>query len=195
MHAQTTILTHAGEYYLQGEMEMAAGFKLNKDHSFDFFFSYGALDRQAEGTWTIVDSKIVLNSRKSSSDFSLVDSKKTEENGLLINMLCSNPQLNEHFFALLTANGQTDTAQADNSGIIRFATKKADSITLFFEMCPEKKFVFSLKDLPQNVFSFRVEPTLFDVRFEKFSMHITQNEISGPLPFSGDHVCRFKRKH
>ena len=38
-----------GEYYLTGVMETASGFRLNADSSFDFFFSYGALDRSGKG--------------------------------------------------------------------------------------------------------------------------------------------------
>jgi hypothetical protein len=43
MMAQTNNIT--GVYNLRGVMEMASGFKLNNDSSFEFYFSYGALDR------------------------------------------------------------------------------------------------------------------------------------------------------
>ena len=38
MQAQTKTDSPAGEYYLRGVMETAAGFKLNEDHTFNFFF-------------------------------------------------------------------------------------------------------------------------------------------------------------
>ena len=52
MLAQSKTASPAGEYYLRGVMETAAGFKLNEDSTFQFFFSYGALDRQGRGKWT-----------------------------------------------------------------------------------------------------------------------------------------------
>ena len=35
----------AGEYYLKAVMETASGFNPHSDSTFEFFFSYGALDR------------------------------------------------------------------------------------------------------------------------------------------------------
>ena len=46
LNAQKNI---TGEYYLQGVIETASGFKLNDDSTFEFFFSYGALDRYGSG--------------------------------------------------------------------------------------------------------------------------------------------------
>ena len=51
MEAQQKTNTAIGEYYLSGVMETASGFKLNPDSTFQFFFSYGALDRSGSGTW------------------------------------------------------------------------------------------------------------------------------------------------
>ena len=53
----------AGAYYLQGVMETGSGFKLNKDSSFQFFYSYGALDRYGSGKWKLENHKIILNSK------------------------------------------------------------------------------------------------------------------------------------
>ena len=49
MNTPTIQSTVAGEYYLQGVMETASGFKLNEDSTFQFFFMYGAMDRVGEG--------------------------------------------------------------------------------------------------------------------------------------------------
>jgi hypothetical protein len=58
MHAQEHITGVTGEYYLEGVMETASVFQLNPDSSFNFFFSYGALDRSAKNT---IISLFVLN--------------------------------------------------------------------------------------------------------------------------------------
>ena len=41
--------TSAEEYYLTGVREMASGFLVKPDNTFQFFFAYGALDRQGAG--------------------------------------------------------------------------------------------------------------------------------------------------
>ena len=50
----------AGEYYLRGVTEVGSGFLLKPDSTFQFFFSYGALDRQGSGTWRIKEKEIVF---------------------------------------------------------------------------------------------------------------------------------------
>ena len=40
-----------GEYYCESISEMASGFNIKPDSTFEFFFSYGALDRFGTGTW------------------------------------------------------------------------------------------------------------------------------------------------
>jgi len=61
MHAQNN--TAIGIYNLQGVMETASGFKLNADSTFEFYFSYGALDRYGKGKWQITNDKLILNGR------------------------------------------------------------------------------------------------------------------------------------
>jgi hypothetical protein len=48
IQAQATI---PGEYYLRGVTEVGSGFLIKADSTFEFFFSYGALDRMGSGKW------------------------------------------------------------------------------------------------------------------------------------------------
>ena len=41
----------AGDYQLDGVMETGSGLRLREDGSFEWYFSYGALDLGARGTW------------------------------------------------------------------------------------------------------------------------------------------------
>src|SRR5687768_17783125 len=65
-----------GEYYLRGVMETASGFKLNTDSTFEFFYTYGALDRYGSGTWKQVDNIVTFNSRtQPGRDFAILKSE------------------------------------------------------------------------------------------------------------------------
>src|SRR6476469_2728788 len=82
MHAQNI----AGEYYLEGVRETASGFQLNEDSAFQFFYSYGALDRFGKGKWKMLnDSTIILNSDKRPPlDFKLEKQTSTAEKSITI---------------------------------------------------------------------------------------------------------------
>src|SRR5881275_521147 len=83
--AQSSTPAVEGAYYLQGVMEVGSGFKFNADHSFEFFYSYGALDRVAKGTWEQHgDSLILNNAPKPPKDFKLVQSKNTGSRQIII---------------------------------------------------------------------------------------------------------------
>ncbi|GAO43494.1 hypothetical protein [Flavihumibacter petaseus] len=79
--AQTSL---AGDYYLQGVHEVASAFRLKPDSTFEFFFSYGALDRTGTGRWSVAGGRIVFQSRPwPGSDFRLLgtDTEVPDGNG------------------------------------------------------------------------------------------------------------------
>lgn len=55
-----------GHYYLKGQMEMGSELLLRADGSFAWMISYGAVDQQAQGRWTLKDQTISLTSAKPS---------------------------------------------------------------------------------------------------------------------------------
>lgn len=50
----------AAEYQLDGVMETGSGLLLRADCSFEWYFSYGALDLGARGTWNSQDAAVEL---------------------------------------------------------------------------------------------------------------------------------------
>src|SRR5207237_1322865 len=114
----------AGEYYLRGIMETAAGFKLNKDGTFQFFFSYGALDRYGSGKWTLKGDHIVLNSEtKHPRDFALVESKKQDSGNITIKIAESNTHLFRYIYGTITASEKRQQGAAGNDGQIIFTSQ------------------------------------------------------------------------
>ena len=70
----------AGMYHLQEVKETASGFKLHPNGVFQFFFTYGAIDRYGSGNWTVEDDQVVLQSRAwPGNDFAGVDSKVIDQ--------------------------------------------------------------------------------------------------------------------
>ena len=59
--AQAPQAALAGEYHLDGVMETGSGLLLRDDGSFEWFFTYGALDLGARGKWKREGDTVVLH--------------------------------------------------------------------------------------------------------------------------------------
>ncbi len=182
MEAQKTA-TISGEYYLRGVMETASGFKLNEDSTFEFFFSYGALDRSGQGSWKLKDNKVVLNSPKpTGQSFSLISSKQTAADLITIKIIEENQFFLSSVYAIVKSGNNQLEGMTNKSGVITFPKQQADSIVLLFEFAPEKTAVFTLTNKDDNYFEFRFDPTALEVFFEDLSLTVEEKELKGQHP-------------
>jgi hypothetical protein len=173
----------AGEYYLRGVMDMACGFKLEEDHTFQFFLAYGALDRYGSGKWKIEGETIVLQSQSwSGKDFALVTSKKTTDEGVTISVTDPNPNILRYVFATLKNSAEGGWQHGDTDGVIKLPAEPVSSISLVFEFCPERFSVFKIDDPSHNYFEFRFEPWIFEFFFNDFRLQLTEGGLKGPHP-------------
>lgn len=171
----------AGEYYLRGVMETASGFKLNADKSFEFFFSYGALDRTGKGSWETRGDTLLLNSPvPTEQSFQLVTHKPVPGNEITIKILEDNPFFQSGVYAILR-QGNAQSEGQSKAGILIFPRQRVDSIVLVFEFCPEKTAVFAFNNKDDNYFEFKLSPGIMAVDFED------QRFILDAKGFSGQH--------
>lgn len=197
MNMQSNAQKATGTYSLRGVMEMAAGFNLQEDSSFEFFMSYGALDRTGKGKWTQQGNLVTFNSELSAkSHFSLVKSSKSSDSSIQIIISDPNPILNSAVYAVLVNGNSSSEPINHQKGIIRFPMQAADSVKLLFEFAPEKVAVFPLRLSEHNVYEFRFEPWVFDVEFRNQQFILTEEGLDGSLPFLKPGNYHFKRnKH
>ena len=182
-----------GEYYLRGVMEVASGFKLNADSSFQFFFSYGALDRYGTGQWQVKDGKLIFNSRpQPAKDFALVTSKAVPGNHTTIRIIDSNAFLLSYVHAKFSP-GSDQSLMTDKKGMIVLPKQRLDSISLLFEFCPERYSTFPVADSTHNFFEFRFEPWLMEVFFNNFSLQVDENGLLGRHPLMKGAEFRYNK--
>ena len=182
VHGQT-VKTMTGEYYLEGVREVGSGFKLNADSSFEFFFSYGALDRYGAGTWQIKDGKVVLNSKpQPEKDFAMVASSIRPGNKTTIRIIENNAMLLPYVTAVVRYKEGEDTLRTDSQGMITFPMKEVRSVSLVFEFCAERYSTFEIKEPTHNFFEFRFEPWLMEVFFSNFSLAADKSGLRGKHP-------------
>jgi hypothetical protein len=172
-----------GEYYLAGVPEMASGFKLDPDNTFQFFLMYGALDRYGSGEWKEGDGRVIFQSKPwSGKDFALVESKVVEDNAVVIKITDANDEVLRHVQASL--KGMEGTWQpADESGIIQFQKQDVVSgISLVFAFCPERFSVFRIDNPLHNYYEFRFEPWIVEYFFDDFQLEIMEEGLKGAHP-------------
>lgn len=173
----------AGEYYLEGVMETASGFRLNQDSSFDFFFSQGALDRYGKGRWTIQNGSIVLNSLPwPGSDFKWVKSYREISPYTRVQLNDSNTNLLSFFDVLLLKDGKVAEASTNQKGLASFRLTGADSILLQCRLCPERYSAFPIPDKSHTVFQFSIESWLLEVFLKDFRLEVEADRLTGNNP-------------
>ena len=195
MQAQEKTNTVIGEYYLRGVMEMASGFKLNPDSTFEFFFSYGALDRSGKGTWQQNGNQVTfVSNQEKGKDFSLISSSSVVNEAVKIKIVDANPSLRSNVYALLQSGDKRLEEITDKNGEISFPVTKVDSITLILEFCPEKAFLFTNSQPLHNSFEFRIEKNIMEVFFDHLVLTLNENGMEGRHPLLKEGVYRFEKR-
>ncbi|MGC4039133.1 MAG: hypothetical protein QM764_24455 [Chitinophagaceae bacterium] len=194
VNAQISDTTATGEYYLRGVMETASGFKLDGDGSFQFFFSYGALDRFGKGKWVQKDNRVFLNSIEThDADFALINSKKTSEKGITIKVTDQNTNLLRYIYCEVQSGHTKQHAKANENGEFFFTLQEVDSLILLFEFCPEKETKIVIPMKGNNYFEFRIEPWLMEVYFKNFSLQLREPGLAGGHPIMEGSDYRYEK--
>jgi len=193
LNAQKNI---TGEYYLQGVMETASGFKLNADSSFEFFFSYGALDRYGSGKWSKINDKIIFNSKPyPGKDFKMISSSHTNNNFITITIQDKNTMLLPFVYSFTgTLKEGEYPAKADSHGMIKLPASHADTLYLLFELVPERVSSFAIDTKTKNNFVFTFEPWAVEVFFKDFELAIDGNDLKGKHPIITKEDCVYEKE-
>jgi hypothetical protein len=191
MHAQNI----AGEYYLEGVMETASGFKINADSGFQFFFSYGALDRIGKGKWKMLnDSTIILNSDKRPPfDFKLEKQTSTAEKSITIQIDNNNRNILRYVEGFIKSGSTEKPFEMNAGGIAKLENQEIDSIGLIFTLCPDRYSVLPVAR-GNNYFVFQFEPWIAEVFFEDFILTYSDSTFIGKHPLLKGNNYTYRRE-
>lgn len=105
--------------YDGGQMEVAAGLELKADGTFRYELSYGALDEEASGRWSLSGGQILLTSAPVKPPrFSVVSQEKGADGVLKITMDFKDPYQQQDFDALIEKSaGKWDEQQLGIEGL------------------------------------------------------------------------------
>lgn len=183
-----------GEYYLGGVRETASGFKLNADSTFQFFFTYGALDRSGEGRWSVQNNTVLFNSKpRPATDFALVTSGAGTAGKITIQIKGDNVMLLKHVHCKIQGGGAAQEGMTNERGTLQFTAQPVDTIELVFEFCAEKKSVFTVQQRDHHYFEFAPEAWLMDVFFQNFCLALTGDGLAGGHPLSAETSFHYEK--
>jgi hypothetical protein len=105
--------------YDGGQMEIAATLELRPDGRFNYALSYGALDEQATGRWTVSGDRVLLSSNPVVAPrLFLVSRGRGTEGMLQLSLDVPRGVSRQYFDAMVTrSNGQTQKVQLSDEGL------------------------------------------------------------------------------
>lgn len=179
-----TAQTLKGFYRLQGGPDMAAEFRFTPEGRFEFGFAYGAVDREAKGTYTVMDGKITLHSDKvAGKDFS-VKEKKREGKGFTVKISNPNSYLTRHVMALFKKGDHYDQQYSNDEGIIHSQLTECDSIFVMSTLFPDAMtMIKGPADVTANYFELTLNPSLAQVSFKGVTPRVEKDRIILEMPF------------
>jgi hypothetical protein len=194
LNAQPAGFSLPGEYYLQGVMETASGFKLDSDSTFQFFYSYGALDRFGSGKWVIRDNSVFFTStQKHDADFALLKSEKKDGDGITVRIIDSIANMLRYVYCIIQSGNEKQQGVANADGTIHFKSQQVDSVTLLFEFCPERETKITIPVKGTNNFEFRFEPWIMEVFFKNFRLQFDEAGLRGGHPILEGNTFSYKK--
>ena len=185
-----------GIYLLEGVMETASGFRVNPDSSFDFFYSYGAIDRYGKGTFVFQGDSIVLQSApKPERDFILHEVKKIPETGFFLKVSDPNPMVVSHIRCLARYDdGREEEGATDSGGELYFPAGVVKRILLQHPFWPERVSGYDIDASGNNFYEFTIDPRIVEVDFNGIVLRLAGERLEGPHPLIPGREFRYTKK-
>ena len=179
LRSQNTDKDLTGEYSLTEILEMASGFKFNNDNTFQFFYIYGASDRQAHGTYKTEGSRIILNGSKSAgNDFSLIQKQNNKSgNKITVKITDKNVLLLKNVVCFFMNGKDTVIAETNSEGIAVTEMTDCNQIQLIHSCFPDLPSILEVDTKEANFFEFSLNPSLAEVVFDNFIMEQDETDI------------------
>jgi len=167
-----------GEYYFSRQ-EMVAGFNFSADGKFQFFYAYGAVDRNATGTFSVEGDLLKLKSDKEAGkDFTIQDQSK-QPKGYSIVFKDANQFLIKNILCVFFIDGKKLEAHSDSEGVLNMDLPNCDTIYVQHPLFPDIFTLIKDKKNSNNRFVLTLNPSLEQVSFKGIDFKIvSEKEIT-----------------
>lgn len=165
-----------GEYYFNRH-EMVVGFNFSADGKFQFFYSYGAVDRNATGTFSIEGEMLKLKSDKTAGHDFTITSQSKQGKGYTLKFEHSNKYLLRDIRCIFFVNGNMKEVFTDENGKMSTDLNQCDSILVQHSLFADVPTL--VKDIrnTNNRFTLSLNPSLEQVSFKGIDFKIVDSNI------------------
>ena len=170
--AQTTVV---GEYYFR-KMEMVAGFNFSEDSKFQFFYSYGAVDRNATGSFSIEKDTLKLRSDKEPGKDFTINTESKQPGGYSIVFKHTNNYLLKNILCIFIVDGKQQEAYSDDKGEVHVDLSSCDTIYVIHSLYPDIPTLVKDKKNDNNNFTLTLNPSLEQVSFKGIDFKIVDDK-------------------
>ena len=168
--------------YRYSHREMVATFTFSSGNQFTFFYSYGAADRYAQGTFTREGNIIKLKSNKEpGKDFTVTHSEKNGK-GYRIQFEYPQRQLLQHIRCLVFVGSEQHEFFSDANGVVDIPLTHCSRIYAQHLLYPDVVSVIKEEGDPHNQFKATLNPSLEQVSFKGIDLTIEDEETLSCLP-------------
>lgn len=161
---------------------MVAGFNFSEDGMFQFFFSYGAVDRNATGTFTVEGNMVKLQSNKEAGNDFTVTAQSKEATGYTIRFDHPNKYLLNHILCIFFIDGKKQEILADSTGHLYIDLAYCDSIYAQHLLYPDIATLIKDVGNKNNSFTCTLNPSLEQVSFKGIDLTIEEDQSLSWLP-------------
>jgi hypothetical protein len=167
--------TIVGEYYFR-KTEMASGFNFTKDGKFQFFYSYGAVDRTATGSFSVAGDTLKLKSDKEPGKDFTVTSQSKKGDGYQIRFNHPNRYLIKNIVCIFVADGKQQEKYSDENGEVNVDLGHCDTIYIRHSFYPDIATLIKDEKNDNNRFTLTLNPSLEQVSFKGIDFRIIDNK-------------------
>jgi len=128
--------------------EMVAGFNFSADWKFEFFYSYGAVDRSATGSFSISGDTLHLKSDKEAGKDFTIKSHAKEGSGYRIQFEDANKYLLSNIRCSFFIGTERTDEYTDQNGLVETDMVNCDKIYAYHELFPDMATI--VKDEKNN---------------------------------------------
>jgi hypothetical protein len=175
---QKTMSTLDGVYALRGIQDMAAAFKFTPDGRFEFFYAYGAGDRNATGSYTIEGDTVKLKSDKEPGKDFKIETQRKQGKGYTIKLNAADKNYLSYMSCFYFVGETRELAQANKEGIIHIDLPEVDSLFVRHELAVDIPTLVKDKDNDNNYFEVSLLPSLGQVSFKGIDLFIKEDTLT-----------------
>lgn len=161
---------------------MAAGFSFSADGKFNFYYSYGAVDRNATGTFLVEGDTIKIKSDKEpGKDFTIINQSRQPKGYTLI-FDDPNKYLLKNILCILFINGLQKKIYSDSNGEVNIDIPHCDSIYVQHPLFPDIVTLIKDEKNDNNFFHLKLNPSLTQISFKGINLKIEDDKTISCLP-------------